>query len=101
MFKPIFGGSEERLVVIGGEDTLVYIWNKETTELLVKVQGHVQMVNTVHWCPTNANMFISGSDDRSIKLWGINGMPQVKIANLKGKKVNNDKMIDENAHHLS
>lgn len=40
VLRPVFGGANERLVLCGSEDSQVYIWCRETTELLVKVSGH-------------------------------------------------------------
>ena len=40
VLRPAFGGANERLVLSGSEDSLVYVWSRETTELLMKVAGH-------------------------------------------------------------
>jgi WD40 repeat protein len=40
VLRPSFGGASERLVLCGSEDSLIYIWCRETTELLAKIQGH-------------------------------------------------------------
>ena len=40
VLRPAFGGAHERFVLCGSEDSLVYIWCRETTELLAKVVGH-------------------------------------------------------------
>lgn len=51
--KCCFGGVNENLVVCGSEDGCVYIWNRDKAELLLKLEGHSQMVNAVHWNPVD------------------------------------------------
>ena len=40
VLRPTFGGANDRLVLCGSEDSLVYIWCRESTELLAKIAGH-------------------------------------------------------------
>lgn len=63
------GGPDENFVVSGSEDNLLYVWERESGELLVKLEGHSGSVNCLHWCPSYDNIFASGSDDKSVILW--------------------------------
>ena len=69
--RPAFGGLNERLVVCGSEDTNVYIWNKLSGELIARLAGHYQIVNSVSWATGNPLLFASASDDMTVKVWSI------------------------------
>lgn len=77
--KCAFGGVNEGLVVCGSEDGCVYIWNRDKGDLLSKLEGHSQMVNSVHWCPTDPYIFASVSDDMSVRIWGIEDMEMAEV----------------------
>ena len=71
ILRPAFGGLNERLVICGSEDTNVCIWNKLSGELIARLTGHYQIVNSVSWSPNNALLFASASDDMTIKVWSV------------------------------
>ena len=71
ILRPAFGGLDERLVVCGSEDTNIYIWNKLSGELIARLLGHYQIVNSVAWAPCSAYLFASASDDMTVKIWSI------------------------------
>jgi WD40 repeat protein len=101
VLRPSFGGANERLVLCGSEDSLVYIWCRETTELLVKIAGHFQIVNSVNWHPKNPTLFVSASDDTRIKLWGLIEYPNAEVNTTKPKRVEYDPVTNTSFGALS
>ncbi|CAO3643546.1 unnamed protein product [Cunninghamella echinulata] len=74
VIRSTFGGNDnsETYVISGSDDNAIYIWNKEQETLLEVLQGHQGTVNSVVWCPKpNSRMFASASDDKTIRIWGI------------------------------
>lgn len=66
-----FGGVNESLVICGSEDSFIYIWNKEKGDFIAKIEGHTQIVNAVHWNPSDPYIFASASDDQTVRIWGL------------------------------
>ncbi len=61
-----FGGPNQKLVVSGSEDSKVYVWDRQSGNLLWRLDGHTATVNCVHWSPTNTKTFASCSDDQTL-----------------------------------
>ena len=51
-------------------DSNVYMWHREHGNLIAVLQGHYGMVNCVNWNPRDPYMFVSASDDHSVRVWG-------------------------------
>lgn len=83
MVRSAFGGSGDRFVVSGGEDSIVYIWKRSNGKLLARLTGHSAPVCAVAWWTAGAKrrgggeeeerkggLLASASDDHTIRLWG-------------------------------
>ncbi|KZV16626.1 WD repeat-containing protein 26-like [Dorcoceras hygrometricum] len=78
--RPCFGGIKEKFIASGSEDSQVYIWHRKQPTPISKLAGHTGAVNCVSWNPADPQMLASGSDDRTIRIWGV------KRANLDFQK---------------
>lgn len=71
VIRGCFGGHNQMLVLCGSEDHLVYIWERRSGELIAQLEGHHGTVNTVACSEVDENLFASGSDDKSVIMWGV------------------------------
>ncbi|HEY9706091.1 MAG TPA: AAA-like domain-containing protein, partial [Allocoleopsis sp.] len=69
-------------IVSGNNENIVQIWDLEYGILRKTLYGHNDEVNTVSFTPNN-QIIISGSKDKTIKLWGKDG---TYINTLNGHK---------------
>lgn len=71
VIRGCFGGHNQMLVLCGSEDHLVYIWERQSGELIAQLEGHQGTVNTIACSEENENLLASGSDDKSVIIWGV------------------------------
>ncbi|GJQ08520.1 hypothetical protein GpartN1_g311.t1 [Galdieria partita] len=69
VIRSTFGGQGEVFVVSGSEDSSVYIWFRDSGDLVYRLDGHHATVSCVDWNPQDPFLFASASDDHSIILW--------------------------------
>jgi WD40 repeat protein len=66
-----YGGNEEQFVLSGSEYGRVFIWHRTSRTLLESIEGHAQCVGSVSWRPGAMAEWASGSDDGTVKIWGV------------------------------
>lgn len=69
IIRSCFGGIHENLILSGSQDSHIYVWNRETCDLIKTLPGHKGTVNCVKWAPDRVAMFASASDDGTIRIW--------------------------------
>jgi WD40 repeat protein len=83
VIKTTFGGANDSLVASGSEDMKIYIWHRDKEERLAVLEGHSANVNAVHWSPSNSYLFASASDDKTVRLWSVEGVQCEVISDIK------------------
>jgi len=88
VIRSCFGGVDEHFVASGSENGKVYIWQRETGQLLEALSGHgLGSVNCVAWNPRDPCMFASCSDDHTIRIWEPHPAPvSIEDPPMKGKQ---------------
>ncbi|OMP06140.1 hypothetical protein COLO4_08316 [Corchorus olitorius] len=72
VIRSCFGGFGQTFNASGSEDS--QIWNRCSGDLLVALPGHSRAVNCVSWNLVNLHMLASASDDRTIRIWGLDNL---------------------------
>lgn len=70
-------------------DGNVYVWQCNTGRLLEVLRGHEESVGSVSWNPRNQQMIASRSDDKTIRVWEVNGF----------EELHSDTAMDPELHH--
>lgn len=82
-----FYGPNSEFVITGSDDANIYIWDKETTELLTFLEGHDDIVNCIIGHPTQPLIASSGID-HVVKLWhNIDDYPTEAQLDIQKKRM--------------
>ncbi|EOY10125.1 Transducin family protein / WD-40 repeat family protein [Theobroma cacao] len=78
-----------RLIVTGSKDNSVRLWEAERRCCIGLGIGHMGAVGAVAFSKKCRDFFVSGSSDRTIKVWSLNGLSDdiEQPINLKAKAV--------------
>jgi WD40 repeat protein len=68
-FGVAFSPNGQRLAAAGIE-TMVYVWNRATSQVEHLLDGHDEIVNAVAFSP-DSRALATGSKDRTVKLWDV------------------------------
>ncbi len=77
--------SDGQILVSGGADKAIKVWNLQTGELQKKLQSNSGVINTLAITPDQQKV-VSGSGDKIVRIWDINSDEPPKI--LKGHSGN-------------
>ncbi|KZV38388.1 transducin beta-like protein 3 [Dorcoceras hygrometricum] len=77
------------LIVTGSKDNSVRLWDSQNRRCIAVGIGHMGAVGAIAFSKKNRNFFVSGSSDRTLKVWSLDGdSDDVKEnSNLKVKAV--------------
>ncbi|KAL3630813.1 hypothetical protein CASFOL_023797 [Castilleja foliolosa] len=81
--------SGRTLIVTGSKDNTVRLWDPQNQRCVGVGVGHMGGVGAVAFSRKNKNFFVSGSSDRTLKVWSLDGLSDdvEEIYNLKSKAV--------------
>ncbi|XP_019186859.1 PREDICTED: transducin beta-like protein 3 [Ipomoea nil] len=79
--------SERPLIVTGSKDNSVRLWDSQTKHCIGVGVGHMGAVGAVAFSKKHHNFFVSGSSDRTLKVWSLDGLlnDTEEVFNLKAK----------------
>ncbi|CAA6673787.1 unnamed protein product [Spirodela intermedia] len=63
-------------IVTGSKDNSVRLWNAASKRCVGVASGHMGAVGAVAFSKKHRNFFVSGSSDRTIKVWGLDSLSE-------------------------
>nr|CAG4716900.1 unnamed protein product [Naegleria fowleri] len=95
-----FFGLHSEYVISGSDDSNIFIWERESGELVRVLSGHDDIVNTVV-CHPEYPMICSGGIDDFVNVWTpCNDSLILSDEELKKRKIHLESVMEENAHDL-
>ncbi|BGO89478.1 hypothetical protein NBRC10512_003937 [Rhodotorula toruloides] len=88
--RPCFGGSTENFILSGSRDGKVYVYHRDTGQLLHVLVGHgSKTVNAVGWNPTSKHgaMWASCGDDGNVVVWSMPAGEDGEAMRRKGPRL--------------
>ncbi|CAA2968049.1 transducin beta 3 [Olea europaea subsp. europaea] len=76
-------------IVTGSKDNSVRVWESRSNRCIGVGIGHMGAVGAVAFSKKHRNFFVSGSSDRTLKVWSLDGLLDdlEEVINLKAKAV--------------
>lgn len=62
------------LLISASKDNDVRLWDMASLKCVAVCAGHTDAVGALVWAKKSNNFFVSGANDRTIKLWDTAGM---------------------------
>lgn len=64
--------------IVSASQKTVSIWDAETGEELVRLEGHASLINTASFSPDGKSI-VSASNDKTVRIWNFETCTEVKI----------------------
>ena len=75
--------SDGKLICAGGEDPIVKVFDVGSRAVLRSFKGHTGAVRVAKWSSSNTRI-LSGSDDKTLRLWDLPGQEKDSLLTIKG-----------------
>ena len=69
---------DEKMLVTGGADKALNLWDATSGRLLGQMQGHTSDIESVAFTP-NGRFIISASEDRSVRIWSVDHQQELAM----------------------
>jgi WD40 repeat protein len=67
---------DEKILVTGGADKALNLWNVGSGRLVGRMQGHTSDIEAVAFSP-NAKFIVSASEDKSVRIWSVDNQEEL------------------------
>jgi WD40 repeat protein len=67
---------DERLLVTGGGDKALNLWNVNTGQLIGRMQAHTSDVEAAAFSP-DGKFVVSTSEDRTVRIWSVSNQEHI------------------------
>lgn len=71
VLRPCFARDDEGLIVVGGEDGRLYVYERGDSTPLESLEEHTMTINSVDWTDQHGGILASVSDDKTVCLWRL------------------------------
>nr|WP_242026884.1 hypothetical protein [Leptolyngbya sp. FACHB-17] len=68
--------NDDRYLISGSQNT-IKIWDLQAGREVCQLQGHTSLVTAVA-VNEDQSLIVSGSEDKTVRIWGISALPQMR-----------------------